>query len=375
MSAILERLEAPPEEYPAQRDAFAERLMQAASGALELLSVYLGDRLGYYHALAPGEWLTSVELAARAGAHERYTREWLEQQAAISILEVEDPGAAPTARRFRLPAAPAEVLADPESLYYLAPLAQLVAGVVRPLERVTAAFRTGEGVPFHEYGADMREGQARMNRAPFLQQLGTEWIPALPDVHHRLESDPPARIADVGCGAGWSAIGMARAYPKVRVDGFDLDEASVELARANVREAGIEERVTVQYRDAGDPGLEGKYALVTALECVHDMSDPVGVLRKMRALTEEGGAVLIMDERVHDHFSLPGTPGTEVEWLMYGCSILHCLPVGMADQPSVGTGTVMRCGTLRQYALEAGYREVEVLPIENYFFRFYRLHP
>ena len=65
----------------------------------------------------------------------------------------------------------------------------------------------------------------------------------------------------------------------------------------------------------------------------------------------------------------------EVEGLMYGFSVLHCLPAGMVEQPSAATGTVMRPDTLRKYALEAGFRDVEILPIENFFFRFYRLIP
>jgi ubiquinone/menaquinone biosynthesis C-methylase UbiE len=203
-----------------------------------------------------------------------------------------------------------------------------------------------------------------------LQQLGTEWLPAIPDVHARLQAEPPALVADIGCGLGWSSIGIAQAYPNVQVDGFDLDGPSIEMARDNLAGLGLDGRVNFHERDAGDPSLAGRYDLVTAFECVHDMSDPVSALRTARRLAGEQGAVLVVDERVGDVF----TPnGNEVEWMMYGWSVLHCLPVGMAEEPSAATGTVMRTDTLRQYAREAGFREVEVLPIENFFFRFYRL--
>jgi 2-polyprenyl-3-methyl-5-hydroxy-6-metoxy-1,4-benzoquinol methylase len=193
----------------------------------------------------------------------------------------------------------------------------------------------------------------------------------MPDVHARLQADPPARIADIGCGLGWSSIGMAQTYPNVRVDGYDLDEPSIEMARSNAEESGVNGQVTFHVRDAAEVELAGQYDLVTAFECVHDMSDPVGALRTMRQLVNESGAVIIADERVGETF----TPtGNDIEWMMYGWSVLHCLPVGMADHPSVGTGTVMRTNTLRQYAREAGFRDVEVLPIDNYFFRIYRLH-
>jgi len=354
-----------------QRDAFVERLLQSTSGVFDIFTVYIGNRLGLYKALAGNGSLNSVELAERTGTQERYIREWLEQQTIAGILEVEDADTGPTTRRFRLPAAHAEVLVERESLNYLAPLSQLAVGVVSPITSVVDAFRTGGGVPLSAYGPDFREGQGGINRAMFLQELGQDWLPAIPDVHARLQADPPARIADFGCGVGWSTIGMAQAYPKAQVDGYDLDEPSIELARNNLREANLNGRVNFHIKDAGDPALAGQYDLVTAFECIHDMSDPVSALRTMRRLVSEKGTVIIADERVGDTF----TPtGNDVEWMMYGWSVLHCLPVGMADHPSVGTGTVMRTDTLRQYAREAGFREVEVLPIENFFFRIYRLH-
>lgn len=192
------------------------------------------------------------------------------------------------------------------------------------------------------------------------------------DVHARLQAETPARVADVGCGVGWSSIGIAHAYPRVQVDGYDLDEPSIEMARANARDAGLSDRVAFHVRDAGDRALAGRYDLVAAFECIHDMSNPVGALRMMRQLAGDNGVVFIVDERVGDRFT---ATGNDVEWMMYGWSVLHCLPVGMADQPSAETGTVMRTDTLRRYASEAGFRSVEVLPIENFFFRCYRLNP
>lgn len=353
-----------------QRDAFVERMLKSTSGVFDIFTIYIGDKLGFYRMLAQGEPMTSLELAARTNTHERYTREWLEQQTVAGILEVENPEAEATTRRFRLPTPHAEVLAERDSLNYLTPLAQLAVGAVHPLKAVLEVYRNGGGVSFSAFGPDLREGQAGMNRTMFLQQLGQEWLPAIPDVHARLQTDPPARIADIGCGAGWSSIGMAQAYPQAQVDGYDLDEPSIQLAQANLREVNLNGRVKFHVRDAGDPALAGQYDLVTAFECVHDMSDPVSALGTMRRLVNGSGAVIIVDERVGDTF----TPtGNEVEWMMYGWSVLHCLPVGMADHPATGTGTVMRIGTLRSYAREAGFREVEVLPIDNFFFRFYRL--
>jgi SAM-dependent methyltransferase len=355
----------------AQRDALAERLFGAALGAYELMTVHLGDRLGYYRALAQGGEATSAELATATGTDERYAREWLEQQAVAGILEVDDPDAAPGERRFRLPVGHAEVLIDRDSLAHLTPLARYGVSFAHVLPAVEEAFRTGGGVSWEEYGRLGREAQADANRPVFANLLGSEWLPAIADVHERLLADPPARVADVACGAGWSSIAIARAYPKVTVDAYDLDEASVELARANLAGTNVADRVTFRHQDAGDPALAGSYQLVTVFEALHDMSRPVEVLRALRGLAAEDGAVVVMDERVADTFT---APGDEVERLMYTYSVLCCLPVGLADQPSAGTGTVMRVDTVRRYAAEAGFAEVEVLPIEHEIFRFYRLH-
>jgi 2-polyprenyl-3-methyl-5-hydroxy-6-metoxy-1,4-benzoquinol methylase len=356
--------------FARQREAFVERMLQSTAGTFDMFTIYLGERLGFYKALAENGWLTSDELAAHTGTYERYVREWLEQQAVVGVLEVEDASSEAKTRRFRLPAAHAEVLVERESLNYLAPLARLMAGVVHPLPSLLDVFRSGRGLPYNDYGPDMREGIAEMNRPMFLKLLGTEWLPTIIDVHARLLADPPARVADIGCGFGWSSIGMAQAYPKVQVDGYDLDETSIEIATANALEADVSDRVKFHVRDASDPTLKGQYDLITAFECIHDMSDPVSALRTMLNLAGPNGVVLVMDERVSDSF----TPkANEVEWLMYGFSVLHCLPAGMADQPSKATGTVMRTKTLERYAKEAGFCDVEILPIDNFFFRFYRL--
>src|SRR5512132_2963173 len=140
-------------------------------------------------------------------------------------------------------------------------------------------------------------GQAEFTRPMFDTLLGSEWLPSIPDVHERLESNPPARVADVACGQGFSSIAIARAYPKVHVDGIDSDEASIAAAERNLKGSGVKDRM------------------------------------------------------------------------------LHCLPVGMVGEGAAGTGTVMRAATVRHYADEAGLQGFEVLPIENDFYRFYRLEP
>jgi len=355
----------------AQRGALVDRIFAATLSSLDLLYLYVGERLGLYQVLADHPVaMAPAEVATSARISERYAREWLEQQAVTGMLEVEAPATSESPRRYRLPMAHAEVLLDRDSLNYLAPFALAVAAIAAILPEILEAFRSGGGVAYERYGVDMRDAIARGNRPMFLNLLGSEWLPAIPELDERLRAEPPARVADIGCGTGWSSLAIARAYPKVRVDGLDLDAASIATAQGNAAAAGLSERVTFEMRNAGDPALGGDYDLVTAFETIHDMADPVGALRAMRALAIPVGKVLIADERVAEEFS---APGDDVERLMYGWSALHCLPVGMVESPSAGTGTVMRPATLRRYASEAGFSNVEILPIENDVWRFYLL--
>ena len=344
-----------------------ERLFEDLLGAVTTFSVCLGDRLGLYRALASGGPATGSELAARAGIHERYAREWLEQQAADGILEADDE-ADPARRSYGLPDGHAEVLTDANSLSYFSPFARLIVAGGLQLRALAEAYRTGAGVPWEAFGDEMRESQGDANRPMFLHQLAQEYLPLVPDIHERLLSEAGARVADIGCGMGWSAIALAKAYPHVTVDGFDLDGPSVEAARRNAEEAGVGDRARFHHEDAAD--AKGTYDLVAAFECLHDMPRPVEVLSTMRRLAGDAGAVVVMDERAAESFA---TPGDAIERLLYGWSLLICLPDSMSHEPTAATGTVMRPSTLRSYAIEAGFSDIEVLPIENDFFRFYRL--
>jgi SAM-dependent methyltransferase len=349
----------------ATAEEFGERLFDAVLGAQLVQAAYLGDRLGYYRALTAGP-LTPAELAARTGTAERYAREWLEHQAVAGVLTVAGGAAAPGERRYRLPAGHAEVLTDALSPNHVLPLARMVGGLGQHLDALVHAYRSGGGVPWAQFGVDARESQAAANRPLFLGALPREYLPSVPEIRAVLERG--GRIADVGCGYGWSSIGIALAHPAVTVDGYDVDEPSVAAARQNAADAGVADRVRFHLADAAT--AEGRFDLVAAFECVHDMPDPVGVLSTMRRIAEPDGVVLVVDERVAETFT---APGDEVEQLMYGWSITCCLPDTLAHPGSAGTGTVMRPDTLRRYARDAGFADVEVLPVQDLFFRFYRL--
>ena len=352
----------------AASQALVERIVASTIGLFDLASVHLGDRLGLYRALHTHGPATSRELAERTGTDERYIREWLEHQAVTDILAVTG---GPDGRRYALPPGHAAALVATDDPNYIAPLGRQALGMLRPLPELVHAFRTGEGIPYEEYGPDTREGIADLNRVMFVNELGSAWLPAIPDVHRRLEAG--GRVADLGCGTGWSSIAIARAYPRATVDGFDADPASIEAARGNANAEGLSRRVHFRVADASDPAPAGRFDLVTVFEALHDMARPVQALANARRTLTDGGTVVVADERVAERFT---APGDDLERLMYGFSVVHCLAVGRAgDADSAATGTAMRPDTLRAYARHAGFGHVEELPIDNDFWRFYRLDP
>lgn len=331
-------------------DALTTRLLQATIHTLELYGIYLGKELGLYEALKFEQRITPPELARTAGIAPRDAREWLEQQAVAGFLRVESTTAPAEARRYWLQAEHTNVLVAEDHPAHLAPLAQMVAGIGGALQRVVNAYRSGGGVAYPHFGAAFRAGQAGINRPAFLSDLVARWIPALPDLHSALMSTR-MRVADVGRGAGWSTLAMAKAFPQA-------DAAAHGVA------------VRFEIRDAAAVAEDGPFDLVLVLEALHDMARPDEALRAIREALAPGGSVLVADEKVGDHFH---APADDLERLMYGWSIVHCLPVAMAEQPTAAIGTVIRAATVQALATGAGFPRVEVVPVDGGFFRLYRL--
>jgi SAM-dependent methyltransferase len=351
-------------------DQLAERLFHATLGALELASVYLGVELGLYPTLERHGPLTESELADRAGIAPRYAREWLEQQAVAGLLDVDDATAPAEARRYALPPEHARVLTQPDDPAHVAPFAHLLAGIGGVLPDVAQAYRTGGGVPYEAYGRAFRHGQGHINRPAFTHDLPAHWLSAMPDVVAALEAAARPRIADLGCGQGWSTLAVARAFPDAWVDGIDADPGSIGDAQGHAREAGLDTRIRFLEGDAESVATHGPYDLVLILEALHDLARPVQALGAARRALSPGGVLLVVDERVAERFT---APGDEVERLMYGWSVAHCLPTQMAEQPSAALGTALRPGTVRELGAQAGFARVDELPVEHDFFRLYRL--
>jgi 2-polyprenyl-3-methyl-5-hydroxy-6-metoxy-1,4-benzoquinol methylase len=348
-------------------EEFAGTLFGACLATMELANIELGIRLGLYEALAGAGPVTAAELAGRAGIAPRYAREWLEQQAVAGVLEVDDATKAPDIRRFELPNAHAHVLLDDDSEACMKPCAAVVPWVAKAIDIMVEEFRRGTGAAFGLF--DLHDLQAAFTRPVFANHLTQNWLPALAEVQAKLRAGGPVRIAEVGCGEGLAAITIARTYPNAEVDGYDLDSASVAAAQKAAADAGVGDRARFEVRDAADPTIEGDYDLVMAIEMLHDVPDPTGILRTMRSLAGSSGTVLVVDERTEDRFTVPTN---EMERFFYTFSTLHCLAVSMQND-GVGTGTVIRPDTVRAYATDAGFTTVETLDVDHPQFVLYRL--
>jgi SAM-dependent methyltransferase len=347
-----------------EREAFVRRMSEATLGAFDIASTYLGLKLGFYRSLAEDGPATATELAARTRTDERLVREWLEQQGATELLEATD---ADGEWRFALPAAHADVLLDPDALDGVAGTMLSLVAELAQVPRLVGSFRTGVGIPYADYGPDEVEGQAIGSRPVYRAEIES-WFAAVPDLSNQLATGP-ARVLDIGCGAGWSSVSIAQAFPGAYVDGVDLNPASIESAQRLARAEGVADRVRFEVRDAATLSGAG-YDVACMFEMLHDLARPVETLVSAREAVGRGGVVLVAEEQVADAYAVPAD---EDERRHYGWSLLHCLPASMTEPGSAATGVLMRPVTFREYVRAAGFASLEVLPVDSVAFRLFLL--
>jgi SAM-dependent methyltransferase len=350
--------------------SFAERFGATCTSALEVFCVHIGLELGFYSLLADKTDLNPRELASLASTNERLTREWLEQQAVAGVVAVKHQIGDGEDRRYFLPSEHADALLSVDSPNYVGYKTTLPLLTARLMPELLSSFRSGSGIPGAMFGELDRRAQELSTRGSYLRSIG-HWLPFIADVHQRLIRDPPARIADIGCGAGWAAIAMATAYPRARVDGYDIEEESVAGARANASATGVADRVAfhVVSASSSSSNLPREYQLVTAFESLHEMGRPSEALRNIRSMLATDGNALVVETALPDQFT---APGSGLDRHVYAASVLCCLQAGLADGPSP-TGAVLRRDVLRGLSLDAGFRELEVVPIADASRRFYLL--
>src|SRR6476646_11248938 len=305
----------------AKLEAFMGQAVTDMGAIISAPLFVIGEKLGLYKAMAHAGPLTSQEVADRAGVAERSVREWLRNQAAGGYIEYDG-----ASDRYTLPDEHALALADEESPFYILGVYDSIASLYADEDRILEAFKTGEGMGWHEHDHRLFRGTERFFRPGYKANLVAEWIPALDGVQEKLETG--AKVADVGCGHGASTILMAEAFPNSEFWGFDYHDASIARARELAEEAGVADRIEFAVAAAKDFPGEG-YDLVCVFDCLHDMGDPVGASRHVRETLADDGTWMIVEpnasDRVEDNLNPIGR-------VFYGASTEICTPASLAQE-------------------------------------------
>jgi SAM-dependent methyltransferase len=328
-------------------NAFVGKMLGDLGGAMSVPTVRLGLRLGLFDALKQGP-ATAAELAVRAGGlHERYVREWALAQAANGYIDYDA-----AAERFSLSPEQAMVFAVPDSPVYLPGAFELVAAMIEAEPKVEECFRNGTGVRWGDHAGCLFCATGAFFRPGYVNNIVQAWIPALDGVEARLREG--ARVADVGCGVGFSTLLMAEAYPESRFVGFDFHEPSIEEARRHAQSHGLSDRVRFEVAKAKEIAEDG-FDLVTMYDCLHDMGDPRGCAAHMRRILAEGGSWMIVEPVAGD---APAQNMNPVGRLYYNASTMICIPTSLDQE--VGEGLGAQAGEARLSAVirDGGFADV-----------------
>lgn len=305
-------------------NAFLGHAVGDLGAAMSATLMLVGDRLGLYKTLAGGAQ-TPADLAASTGTHERYVREWLNNQAAGGYVQYDA-----TNGEYSMSPEQALCLADPGGPVDLPGAYNIIEATFHALDRTIANFKTGCGMEWGEHHPCLFHGTERFFRAGYNANLMGSWLPALDGVTAKLVKG--AKVADVGCGHGASTILMALAYPASQFIGYDYHPASITTAREKAAAAGatnarFEVADATSYTDQG-------FDLIAFFDCLHDMGDPAGAARHaLQALAADGTCMLVepfANDRVEDNHNPVGR-------VMYGASSQICVPVSLArNGPALG---------------------------------------
>lgn len=321
---------------------FVFRAVDEAGAALNAALVVMGDRLGYYRALADLGPTTPDRLAEATGTSTPYAREWLNAQAAGGYVEY-------VAGSYRLPPEQAIALTQEDSPAFLPGLFQTAVGSIHDVDRIIDAARNGAGFGWHEHDAHVHLGCERFFRPGYLANLVGNWIPALDGVTARL--DAGIAVADLGCGHGASTVLMATAYPASTFVGSDYHGGSIDTARERAAAAGVYDRVSFEVATAQEFGGSG-YGLVTTFDALHDMGDPVGAARHVRSAIAEDGTWMIVEPRagngVEDNLNPVGRA-------YYGFSTLLCTPNSLSQDVGLALGAQAGPARIEDVVTTAGF--------------------
>ncbi len=328
-----------------EREQLVGKVMGDFAGAFSAVLVRVGEQTGLFKHLAAGP-ADSAELASRAGAAERYVREWLSAMAAAGYVSYDPPS-----RRFSLTPDQAALFAEPGTPFYLAPFADLLVGVCNDEPKITAAFKSGTGIPWGARHACVFCGMERFSSSTTAAFLVDQWLPAVDGALERMSAG--AKVADIGCGRGGAVIAMAQRFPQSTVIGFDLHEASVEHARQKARELGL---TNARFEVAAAKTFSGgDYDIITIVDALHDMGDPVGAARHVLQALKPGGVWMVVEplagDRLEDNFNVRGQ-------FAYAASTCICTPVSLSQEVGLALGAQAGEAALRSVLMEGGFENV-----------------
>ncbi|TCM18868.1 ubiquinone/menaquinone biosynthesis C-methylase UbiE [Novosphingobium sp. PhB165] len=331
----------------AKLHAFIGKMLGDLGGAMSVPTVRIGLRLGLFQALAAAP-ADAGELAARAGGlHPRYVREWALAQAANGYVDYD-----PASDRFSLSPEQAMVFVVPDSPVYLPGAFELVAAMIEAEPRVEQCFRDGSGVRWGDHAGCLFCATGAFFRPGYVNNIVQNWIPALDGIEARLRSG--AKVADVGCGVGFSTMLMAEAYPASEFVGYDFHEPSIDEARRHASEHGLGDRVRFECAPAKAIGENG-FDLVTMYDCLHDMGDPRGCAAHMREILAPGGHWMVVEPIAGD---APEQNMNPVGRLYYNASTMICVPTSLDQEVGEGLGAQAGEGRLSAIMREAGFTSV-----------------
>ncbi|MDQ8732159.1 methyltransferase domain-containing protein [Bradyrhizobium sp. LHD-71] len=326
---------------------FVGQMLADLGGASSVAMVRTGDALGLYKTLHAQGPMTCAQLAKVSNVHERYLREWLSHQAASNYLAYD----AKTAK-FALPPEQALVFANEDSPVYMMGGFDVAAAMLENQPKVQEAFRSGAGVAWGEQGGCMFCAVARFFRPSYQNHLVRDWLPALGGAVEKLRRG--AKVADVGCGHGWSTVLMAKAFPRSQFIGYDFHTGSIAQARAHAETHGVSANVRFEVGLAKDySGTD--FDLVTCFDCLHDMGDPAGAAAHIRRSLKPDGTWMIVEPMAGDSLEHNLNP---VGRLYYAASTMICLPTSLSQEVGTGLGAQAGEARLREIILAGGFREV-----------------
>jgi ubiquinone/menaquinone biosynthesis C-methylase UbiE len=306
-------------------------------------NVVIGHRLGLYAALAAQSG-TAEQLAARTQTNPRYITEWLRGQAAGGYVQFD--AATDT---YSMTEEQAFALANPDGAVYIPGAFVLALGALKAEQQITAAFRTGAGMGWHQHDSDVFTGCEQFFRPGYIANLIPSWIPALDGVEEKLRNG--ATVADIGCGLGASTILLAQQYPNSRFTASDYHEESIELARKRAGDAGVADRVNFEVASAASFSGSG-YDLAATFDCLHDMGDPLAAAKHVRQALKPDGTWLVAEPYAEDD---PAANMNPVGRVYYNFSTLLCVPNALSQTGGYALGAQAGEAAIRQVATDAGF--------------------